>query len=266
MSFVVVYDACVLYPSTLRDLLIRIAQAGLVQARWTDRILDRVRVTDQFAQPPGCGGPACRCRRHPGARADHRDQQPRRLPRRPAGGVDHRGADTGRVRPRPDRSGPPGRLRCRPTNRRFLAESARQHQRCAEQPGEVRCRGLRRDTAHLPLTTSRTYSGMLPCAPRAAGAAASASAMRRRVSVGWITSSTTPISSARLTPPAVRDCSSMSWARSASRWSAGVAASFLRCRMFTAAAAPITAVSAVGQAYTAVAPSAREFIAMYAPP
>ena len=42
MSFVVVYDANVLYPSTLRDLLIRIAQAGLVQARWTDQILDEV--------------------------------------------------------------------------------------------------------------------------------------------------------------------------------------------------------------------------------
>jgi predicted nucleic acid-binding protein len=42
MSFVVLYDANVLYPSTLRDLLIRIAQAGLVQAKWTDRILSRV--------------------------------------------------------------------------------------------------------------------------------------------------------------------------------------------------------------------------------
>ncbi|WP_433499319.1 PIN domain-containing protein [Sphaerimonospora sp. CA-214678] len=42
MAFVVVYDACVLYPSTLRDLLIRIAQAGLVQAKWTNRILDEV--------------------------------------------------------------------------------------------------------------------------------------------------------------------------------------------------------------------------------
>ena len=31
-----------LYPSTLRDLLIRIAQARLVQAKWTDRILDEV--------------------------------------------------------------------------------------------------------------------------------------------------------------------------------------------------------------------------------
>ncbi len=40
MGFVVVYDACVLYPSTTRDLLIRLAQAGLVQARWTETILD----------------------------------------------------------------------------------------------------------------------------------------------------------------------------------------------------------------------------------
>ena len=42
MAFVVLYDANVLYPSTLRDLLIRIAQAGLVQAKWTDQILDEV--------------------------------------------------------------------------------------------------------------------------------------------------------------------------------------------------------------------------------
>jgi hypothetical protein len=42
MAFIAVYDACVLYPSTLRDLLIRIAQAGLVQAKWTDAILDEV--------------------------------------------------------------------------------------------------------------------------------------------------------------------------------------------------------------------------------
>ncbi|WP_067602291.1 PIN domain-containing protein [Nocardiopsis listeri] len=40
MPFVVIYDANVLYPSTLRDLLIRVAQAGLVQARWTHKILD----------------------------------------------------------------------------------------------------------------------------------------------------------------------------------------------------------------------------------
>lgn len=42
MSFIVVYDANVLYPSTLRDLLIRVAQAGLVGAKWTDEILDEV--------------------------------------------------------------------------------------------------------------------------------------------------------------------------------------------------------------------------------
>jgi predicted nucleic acid-binding protein len=42
VAFVVLYDANVLYPSTLRDLLIRIAQAGLVQAKWTDQILDEV--------------------------------------------------------------------------------------------------------------------------------------------------------------------------------------------------------------------------------
>ena len=42
MALVAVYDASVLYPSTTRDLLIRIAQAGLVQAKWTDAILDEV--------------------------------------------------------------------------------------------------------------------------------------------------------------------------------------------------------------------------------
>ncbi len=41
MAFIAVYDADVLYPNTLRDLLIRIAQfPHLVQARWTDKILD----------------------------------------------------------------------------------------------------------------------------------------------------------------------------------------------------------------------------------
>lgn len=37
---IVIYDACVLYPAPLRDLLIRIAAAGIVRARWTDEILD----------------------------------------------------------------------------------------------------------------------------------------------------------------------------------------------------------------------------------
>lgn len=40
MTFVVLYDANVLYPSTLRDVLIRVGMAGLVQAKWTDQILD----------------------------------------------------------------------------------------------------------------------------------------------------------------------------------------------------------------------------------
>jgi hypothetical protein len=43
MAFIVVYDADVLYPNTLRDLLIRIAQLPhLVQAKWTDQILDEM--------------------------------------------------------------------------------------------------------------------------------------------------------------------------------------------------------------------------------
>jgi predicted nucleic acid-binding protein len=40
VAFVVVYDANVLFPNTLRDLLIRVAQSGLVQAKWTNAILD----------------------------------------------------------------------------------------------------------------------------------------------------------------------------------------------------------------------------------
>jgi predicted nucleic acid-binding protein len=40
MPAVVVYDACVLHPAPLRDLLIRLARTGLVRARWTDTILD----------------------------------------------------------------------------------------------------------------------------------------------------------------------------------------------------------------------------------
>ena len=43
MSFIVIYDANVLYPNTLRDLLIRIAQQPhLVQAKWTSKILDEM--------------------------------------------------------------------------------------------------------------------------------------------------------------------------------------------------------------------------------
>jgi hypothetical protein len=37
---IVVYDACVLYPAPLRDLLMQLAVADLFQARWTDEIQD----------------------------------------------------------------------------------------------------------------------------------------------------------------------------------------------------------------------------------
>lgn len=40
MAFVVFYDACVLYPAPLRDLLIRIALSGIVRARWSEPVLD----------------------------------------------------------------------------------------------------------------------------------------------------------------------------------------------------------------------------------
>jgi hypothetical protein len=43
LTFTVLYDANVLYPNTLRDLLIRIAQSGTVQAKWTNAILDEPR-------------------------------------------------------------------------------------------------------------------------------------------------------------------------------------------------------------------------------
>lgn len=42
MAFIVLYDSNVLYPNTVRDLLIRLAQHGIVQAKWTEKILDEV--------------------------------------------------------------------------------------------------------------------------------------------------------------------------------------------------------------------------------
>jgi predicted nucleic acid-binding protein len=40
MPFIVIYDACVLFSPSMRDLLIRIARTSLVQAKWTDQILE----------------------------------------------------------------------------------------------------------------------------------------------------------------------------------------------------------------------------------
>ena len=39
-SFAALFDACVLYPAPLRDLLVSVAQTGLFRARWTDEIHD----------------------------------------------------------------------------------------------------------------------------------------------------------------------------------------------------------------------------------
>jgi hypothetical protein len=40
-KFSVIYDACVLYPAPLRDLLMQLAVTDLFKARWTDQILKR---------------------------------------------------------------------------------------------------------------------------------------------------------------------------------------------------------------------------------
>ena len=52
MPFIVVYDANALYPNAQRDLLIRIAAAGLVQAKWTEQILDEMIRARQRRNPP----------------------------------------------------------------------------------------------------------------------------------------------------------------------------------------------------------------------
>jgi hypothetical protein len=70
VAFIVVYDANVLFPAPLRDLLIRLSVAGIVQARWTEQILDECFVAVSRVRPeltpdrllrtralmlPGCG-------------------------------------------------------------------------------------------------------------------------------------------------------------------------------------------------------------------
>jgi hypothetical protein len=39
-NFAVVYDACVLYPAALRDVLVQLATTRIFRAKWTDRIHD----------------------------------------------------------------------------------------------------------------------------------------------------------------------------------------------------------------------------------
>ena len=52
MARIVLYDACVLYPAPLRDLLMRLALTDLFQARWTDEIHDEW-TRNVLAEPPG---------------------------------------------------------------------------------------------------------------------------------------------------------------------------------------------------------------------
>jgi hypothetical protein len=52
-NFTVIYDACVLYPAPLRDLLMRLALTDLYRARWTDMIHDeRLKPYNLIAQHP----------------------------------------------------------------------------------------------------------------------------------------------------------------------------------------------------------------------
>jgi predicted nucleic acid-binding protein len=63
MAFVVIYDANVLYPNTLRDLLIRIAQLPhVLQAKWTDEILDEMLEALRKNRPDISGEKASRLR------------------------------------------------------------------------------------------------------------------------------------------------------------------------------------------------------------
>jgi hypothetical protein len=37
-NFIVIYDACVLYPAPLRDMLLQLATTGLFRAKWSEEI------------------------------------------------------------------------------------------------------------------------------------------------------------------------------------------------------------------------------------
>jgi len=50
-AFTAVYDACVLYPAPLRDLLLRLGASGLFRARWTDHINEEWRRSLQQNRP-----------------------------------------------------------------------------------------------------------------------------------------------------------------------------------------------------------------------
>ncbi|MES2641078.1 MAG: PIN domain-containing protein [Myxococcota bacterium] len=56
MTPVAIYDANVLYPSALRDFLIRVAIEDLIRARWSERILDEVFRNIEINRPDLDGG------------------------------------------------------------------------------------------------------------------------------------------------------------------------------------------------------------------
>ncbi|MDG3008479.1 PIN domain-containing protein [Paludisphaera mucosa] len=63
MAPTVLYDACVLYPAPLRDLLMRLAMAKLFQARWTDEIHDEWTRSVAADRPDLSTESLARCRR-----------------------------------------------------------------------------------------------------------------------------------------------------------------------------------------------------------
>lgn len=63
MGLTVLYDACVLYPAPLRDLLMRLALAKLFQARWTDEIHDEWTRNVAANRPDVSPEKLARCRR-----------------------------------------------------------------------------------------------------------------------------------------------------------------------------------------------------------
>ena len=63
MARIVLYDACVLYPAPLRDLLMQLALADLFQARWTDEIHDEWTRNVLADRPDITPASLARCRR-----------------------------------------------------------------------------------------------------------------------------------------------------------------------------------------------------------
>ncbi len=63
MARIVLYDACVLYPAPLRDLLMRLALTDLFQARWTDQIHDEWTRNVLANRPDVTEESLARCRR-----------------------------------------------------------------------------------------------------------------------------------------------------------------------------------------------------------